>query len=49
MANLTNSGKLISKIESIDSSISDINDKLGSVPAGTDIMAEIGAVDDKVD
>ena len=49
MANLTNSGKLITKIESIDSSISDINDKLGSVPAGTDIMAEIGAVDDKVD
>ena len=49
MANLTNSGKLISKIESIDSSISDINDKIWSVPAGTDIMEEIGAVDDKVD
>lgn len=48
MANLTNSGKLITKIESIDSSISDINDKLGSVPAGTDIMAEIGAVDEKI-
>ena len=49
MANLTNSGKLITKIEAIDSSISDIEDKIGSVPAGTDIMAEIGAVDDKVD
>lgn len=49
MANLTNSGKLIVKIEAIDSSISTINDKIGTVPAGTDIMAEIGAVDDKVD
>jgi len=49
MANLTNSWKLITKIEAIDSSISDIEDKIGSVPAGTDIMAEIGAVDDKVD
>ena len=49
MANLTNSGKLITKIEAIDSSISDIEDKIGSVPAGTDIMAEIGAVDDKAD
>ena len=49
MANLTNSGKLIVKIEAIDSSISTINDKIGTVPAGTDIMAEIGAVDDKAD
>ena len=49
MANLTNSGKLITKIEAIDSSISSLEDKIGSVPAGTDIMAEIGAVDDKVD
>ena len=49
MANLTNSGKLITKIEAIDSSISDIEDKIWTVPAGTDIMAEIGAVDDKVD
>lgn len=49
MANLTNSGKLIVKIEAIDSSISTIEDKLGNVPAWTDIMAEIGAVDDKVD
>ena len=49
MANLTNSGKLIVKIEAIDSSISTIEDKLGNVPAGTDIMAEIGAVDDKAD
>ena len=49
MANLTNSGKLIVKIEAIDSSISTINDKIGTVPSGTDIMAEIGAVDDKAD
>lgn len=49
MANLTNSGKLIVKIEAIDSSISDINDKIWTVPSGTDIMAEIGAVDDKAD
>ena len=49
MANLTNSGKLITKIEAIDSSISDIEDKIWTVPAGTDIMAEIGAVDDKAD
>ena len=49
MANLTNSGKLIVKIEAIDSSISTIEDKIGTVPAGTDIMAEIGAVDDKAD
>ena len=49
MANLTNSGKLIAKIEGIDSSIASIEDKIGNVPAGTDIMAEIGAVDDKVD
>jgi len=48
MANLTNSSKLITKIEAIDSSISSIEDKIGSVPAGTDIMAEIGAVDDKI-
>ena len=47
MANLTNSSKLITKIEAIDSSISSIEDKIGSVPAGTDIMAEIGALDDK--
>ena len=49
MANLTNSGKLIAKIEGIDSSIASIEDKIGTVPAGTDIMAEIGAVDDKAD
>lgn len=49
MANLTNSGKLITKIEAIDSSISNIEDKIWTVPAGTDIMAEIGAVDDKAD
>lgn len=49
MANLTNSGKLIVKIEAIDSSIADINDKIWTVPAGTDIMAEIWAVDDKAD
>lgn len=49
MANLTNSGKLIVKIEAIDSSISTIEDKIGNVPTWTDIMAEIGAVDDKAD
>ena len=49
MANLTNSGKLIVKIEAIDSSIADINDKIWTVPSGTDIMAEIWAVDDKAD
>ena len=49
MANLTNSGKLITKIEAIDSSISGINDKIWTVPSGTDIMSEIGAVDDKAD
>jgi len=49
MANLTNSGKLIAKIEGIDNSIASIEDKIGTVPAGTDIMAEIGAVDDKAD
>lgn len=48
MANLTNSGKLITKIESIDSSISSIEEKLWSVPAGTDIMEEIGAINDKI-
>lgn len=49
MANLTNSGKLIVKIEAIDSSIADIEEKIWSVPAGTDIMEEIGTVDEKVD
>ena len=49
MANLTNSGKLITKIEWIDSSISDIEDKIWTVPSGTDIMSEIGAVDTKAD
>ena len=49
MANLTNSGKLIAKIEGIDNSIASIEDKIGTVPAGTDIMTEIGAVDDKAD
>lgn len=49
MANLTNSGKLIAKIEGIDNSIASIEDKIGTVPSGTDIMSEIGAVDDKAD
>ena len=49
MANLTNSGKLISKVEAIDSSIESIEAKIGTVPSGTDIMSEIGAVDDKAD
>ena len=49
MANLTNSGKLITKVEAIDSSIESIEAKIGTVPSGTDIMSEIGAVDDKAD
>lgn len=48
MANLTNSAKLISKIEAIDSSISDINDKIGSIPAGTDIGQEISDIKDSI-
>ena len=48
MANLTNSTKLISKIEAIDSSISDINDKIGSIPAGTDIGQEISDIKDNI-
>jgi hypothetical protein len=48
MANLTNSAKLISKIEAIDSSISDINDKIGSIPAGTDICQEISDIKDNI-
>lgn len=48
MANLTNSWKLISKIEAIDSSISDIEDKIWSVPAGTDIMSEIDDIFDLI-
>lgn len=49
MANLTNSGKLITKVEAIDSSIESIEAKIGTVPSGTDIMSEIAAVDDKAD
>lgn len=48
MANLTNSAKLISKIEAIDSSISDINDKIWSIPAGTDIGQEISDIQDSI-
>lgn len=48
MANLTNSTKLILKIEAIDSSISDINDKIGSIPAGTDIGQEISDIKDNI-
>ena len=48
MANLTNSGKLITKIESIDSSISSINDKIWSIPAGTDIGQEITDIKDSI-
>ena len=29
--------------------MTDIKDSIGTVPAGSDVMSEIGAVDDKVD
>ena len=41
MANLTNSGKLITKVEAIDSSI----ESIGTVPSGSTVMAEIEDVD----